>query len=385
MTRITEAEADSLMNSWGTECVMAGGSRCGSTFHEFDADVRRSVPGYQLDICLSSGTFANHHAALKECDGDLEAALFGIGSYLGGLDYFQETSTAGFSSSNTFSVPKLVENATPHQIKRTAVLPHTLPNSADIVSKELEKFEDRCLRLLQKRLLRHILDPRLKRIRVILMEYILSGNGAELRETFLIKLAHLLKAFDVVVIADEVMTGGRAGPCMTMTESLPAVWKECVSHITMGKWMGCGVVLRKTPKNVDKSAKEVRGLSTKLSLGPPHQAWKAVQKKIENGDLMKRQQEVINSLNLNNKTHGNPLVTVCHQTEFVWGRGLLLFSKYTRPINTQSLKNRMLPRLQPKMKIRKGRAEVSSWTRSKMAKNIMSSLLEWVKLQVSCN
>ena len=83
-----EAEGDALMNNWGTEYVKVGRSRS-STFEAFDEDVRRSVPGYELDICVTSGTFANNHAVMKQCGGELTSVLFGVGGYLGGLEFFQ--------------------------------------------------------------------------------------------------------------------------------------------------------------------------------------------------------------------------------------------------------------------------------------------------------
>ena len=378
-----EAEGDALMNNWGTEHVKVGRSRS-STFEAFDEDVRRSVPGYELDICVTSGTFANNHAVMKQCGGELTSVLFGVGGYLGGLEFFQGFSTAACSNGNTFSELRLVDNATPQLIKQTVALPYLVPNCAEIQADELEKYESCCLRLLQKKLLQHMLDPGLKRVRVVLMECILSGNGGELREEFLVKLACLLKALDVVVIADEIMTGGRAGPGMTITGSLPTVWKERVVCITMGKWMGCGLLLRKATKNKDGLVKGRRGLSTEQELGPPHEAWKSVQKKIDNGGLKKRQQEVMDCFHLNNKTHGNPLITNCRQSEYVWGRGLLLFSKHSicKPSYPKGLKNRMLPRLQPKLKFRKGKTAVTSWTRSKMTKSLMSAVPGWQKKQV---
>ena len=266
-----------------------------------------------LDAVLPSGSDANQHALIKATKGDMETALFAIGNYLGGNEFLQNHSTSWFSFSGTFSETLNIEDASPACIYHTVVLPYLVPQSmaykskidSEAYSEELEKYEDQCLRLLQKKLLSRILNPKAKEVRVILLEYLLSGNGGELRVEFLVKLGRLLKAFGVKVIADEVLTGGRVGPTMTMTQSLPKEWKENVEYVTMGKWTGCGLVLKRAPSKPVPVQEQLRGYSTKQECGEVFQLWQLVAKKIDNGDIQKRQNDVV--MKLLNSRHGNPL------------------------------------------------------------------------------
>ena len=67
---------------------------------------------------------AEGDALMKQCGGELTSVLFGVGGYLGGLEFFQGFSTAAYSNGNTFSELRLVDNATPQLIKQTVALPY---------------------------------------------------------------------------------------------------------------------------------------------------------------------------------------------------------------------------------------------------------------------
>ena len=107
-------------------------------------------------------------------------------------------------------------------------------DNADMALSEWEDYETKCYEYLCRTLF--VAQINGKPYKVLMLEYVLGGCGAELRPEFLERLAGPLKQFHIAVIADEVLTGARVGPTMTMTTSQPTAFKECVEVITMGKF-----------------------------------------------------------------------------------------------------------------------------------------------------
>ena len=199
-----------------------------------------------------------------------------------------------------------------------------------------------------------------------MFEYILGGCGAELSTDFLERLAPVLKIFNVTVIADEVLTGGRVGASMTMTTSMPAIFQERVEMITMGKFMNAAIVLKKLTKKPYQCDDPARGTSTNIECLEACTKFNLVASRSHM--IPERQRSVLDILGVS-QTH-----------EYYWGQGLLLFTNRTRPQLTQGLKNRILPRLDD-VKIKKLRCVQSDWTRSTVATLVKGTVDDWLKQQ----
>ena len=99
--------------------------------------------------------------------------------------------------------------------------------------------EDVCLKHLHTRCLFQKIIHRPNN--TLLMELILTGNGASLSNSFLIKLAKFGELHGFNIIVDEILTGGRVTTLLT-TLSKPKEFRKIVSYITIGKWTKCRVV-----------------------------------------------------------------------------------------------------------------------------------------------
>lgn len=199
-----------MENNWGCDLVAPEIKAARASQCQFDNRIRADVPGFQFMACLSAGTFANEVAILDACDYDLTSCLIAQGSYVGGNERLQELSTSAYEVTSSLAFPLYSVNASPRCIRQSAVLPYWISKAAEYSLSDREEHEDKCLRHLHYVLLDA--KARGKPFRAILVEYVLSGNGGELSTRFLVKLGRLLNAFDIIVIADEVLTGGRVGP-----------------------------------------------------------------------------------------------------------------------------------------------------------------------------
>ena len=354
-----------MQNEWGTILAPLSSKKAGrKTNHDFDKEIRSDVPGYKLAFTQPSGTDANMAAICNVCDFETSDCLFGLGSYLGGTRFLQEMSTSAYDLKDALSIPKYVELATDRCIDQTVVLPYWVDCKAYSAEERLE-YESTCLRALHKLLAVSLLSGKPKKC--LLVEYILGGNGAELSKVFLERLGILLKAYNVWVIADEVLTAGRTGKDMTMTQGMPRAFQERVKYITVGKFIKCAAVLEQIPRKPVAMGEALRGTSTKQDVSTAVFYWKDVRQRQRDGVIERRNIQVKKRFGF---TDSNK--------EMHWGKGLLLFSTYTRqPINV-GLKNRMLPMIDDKAKIVKMRCNKSKWTRSALTKVLTEEGKSWL-------
>ena len=233
---------DELANNWGCNLVyISGGSS--RTFHQLDSEVRSSVPGFQLLSLEASGTSANETAIGEATNFDLNACMYAVGSYVGGSGSILGMSTSGYAPKKAFCIPadpddpELSDKAKLHAV----AFPYWV-TCHQFTEEERKKLENECLNALHKRILisRMVGEP----FTTILFEHMLCGSGGELSHNFLERLASLLLKYGITIVVDEVMTGGRVGPKMTMTSSAPAAFREAVGFVTMGKVFDCGIVLK---------------------------------------------------------------------------------------------------------------------------------------------
>ena len=236
----------------------------------------------------------------------------------------------------------------------------------DMALSEWEDNETKCFEYLYRTLFVALTNG--KPYKVLMLEYVLGGCGAELRPEFLERLAPLLKQFHIAVIADEVLTGARVGPTMTMTTSQPTAFKECVEVITMGKFLNCTIVIRKKPNKPIEVEEPIHGTSTHLDCS--HACWIFISATTNQRLIPDRRKQVLHKFGFEGKA----------DTELHWGRGLLIFTNMSRPQLTRGLKNRLLPMIE-NTKIRKSRCVATTWTRSSVVKVVKKKVEDWLCMQ----
>lgn len=269
-----------------------------------------------------------------------------------------------YDPTSCLSMPRYAENASPRCLEQTVLLPYHVPGG--LPEGDLLELESLCLRVMHKKFLMRMLlgSP----VKAFLLEYILGGNGGSLTDRFLIKLGRICQEFGINVIADEVLTGGRIGPHMALTPTKPKQFRENVTHITMGKFMGCALVLKKTPKKPTKMDEPLRGTSTTQDVGIAYLIYEHVVKAMNNGAVEQRQEEVLSAMRLDGLKNAHRY----------WGDGLLLFSEKKRPAQLKGLKNRMLPVIDVGTRVRVNRSEKSKWTREAVTSQIVETIHEWL-------
>ena len=360
---------DQMQNQWGCDLVLSPPHAASKTFQDLDRRVRSDVVGYKLHSVTVSGTEANSKALLCASEYGMSRCLFGLGTYLGGDQFLQDMSTSMYSERSRLSAPKSVyrDCVSKPCLEQTVPLPYWVDCRA-FTLKERRDHETKCLRALHKKLI----VAKLKGLpyRVLLIEYILGGTGGELSKHFLERLAPLLATLDIVVIADEVLTGGRVGPTMAMTNSMPSSFVDRVEFITMGKFLECGLVLQKIPKKPTHCNQELRGSSTHYDFGKACMVWSMVSERQKTGVITERRKQALRCLKIGDRDN-----------EAKWGQGLLIFTRLTRnPVHT-GLKNRCLPMMEPSLKLSRLRCISSNWTRSTLCKELKQAALEWIEKQ----
>lgn len=361
---------DGLDNNWGCQLVIAknySSSRSGygdKTRSELDFAIRSSVPKFMLSSLEKSGTAANEAAVGLATNYDTSSCLFGMGSYSGGFGSLATFSSSAFEEKCQLSLPAEPSSRNEKCIHQTIALPYWI-DCANHTEMEQQDLETKCLINLERRLFMSRFCG--KPIKALLFEIILGGNGGELSNDFLRDLGVLLSQFNVVVIVDEVMTGGRVGPSMTLTTNCPPEFQKCVGYITMGKFTGCGLVLSKAPSKPTETEGPYRGPSTDIDLGDAFMYFTLVAEQLEIGVQTSRRNQVLKTLKLTrNKEHS-------------WGRGCLIYGMKSCPYALQALKNRYLPLLDDQQKIEAYRAKNSSNTRSSVCELLLERANAWLK------
>ena len=311
---------DDMTNSWGCNLVNTMGAARRSR-HQLDLAIRSSVPGWMLMAMKNSGTEANSFAIDKATGKDMDTLLCAYGGYVGGDDDLQPYSSSEYNNSKTFALPKFPVDASEKCKRQTIVLPYFVPRSNFMINEQRSDYQHQCLAQLHKRLLRCRLAGR--PVKVLLLEYILGGNGGELDPEFLVALGILLEKFDVEVIADEVLTAGRVDK-MTMTQTMPDQFRDRVSHITVAKFPGCGIVLQRALTKPSEHVEQLRGSSTNIEPGLACQMWDEVAARVKQKVPSLRRQQVIDAFKLDDSRH--------------WGKGCLMFTDLTRSEVTRGLK-----------------------------------------------
>lgn len=361
---------DEMQNGWGVKyCLTASSDLRGmkgfASKHQFNAEISKEIPGFQLFDLAVSGTAANTLALNAATNSDFTRALFAVGSYVGGDSCLQKYSTSTGGTGNKLALPSLYSDSSLAAQTQNVPFPYFI-ECQKIPTSVRDDLEDRCLQHLNRVLLHAMFIGR--PYKAILFEYILGGCGGELSTRYLEKLGPLLQRFGVTAVVDEILTGARVGPRMCMTTTMPDAFKAVISHITLGKWLNMALVLEPIPNKVKTGDIRLRGFSTEWSYGPPGAMFKAVAQKIKEGGIAKRREQVDKKFGLRN--------------EGIWpSRGLIIFLEISRSPVMYGLHNRILPRLD-NVKLVKLNSKKSQWNRSSVCSRLVDVAKDWIDNQV---
>lgn len=356
----SDPNADDMANNWGTQLVETMSGPCVPR-HRIDSEIRIAVPGFRLLNLFGSGTCANERAMSIATDAHIDRCLIAMGSYVGGAPPLENLTSTNHVANWQLSLVKDPDECTNDAKRQTVALPYHVPNSK-LTEEDLVEHENKCLDALVEKLILAKLCG--KGYRALLLEYILSGSGGILSDAFLKMLGPVLQRFGVIVIADEIMTGGRVGPMMAMTSSLPKEFVDSIGYITFGKCLGCGMVLERVSVYDHNKG---RGTSTELCNGEAILKFKAITERLQKGFIETKKNKVLLKLRLTD------------DSEDIWGRGLLMFTSKCRSSILRCLKNCLLPRLEDnkKTKLQLG-CKATKWTRSVVNKCLFNSARQWM-------
>ena len=359
----TDFGEDDMGNNWGTTLVddvfdkRASGSKADLT-----GLIRICVPGFQLLLLTDSGTSANDRAIDLSTNGDHGTCLVAMGSYVAGSGVSQAFSTSKLMNNNVISLVSKPDESTVKAQSNTVAFPYHVPHGS-FDDHVLQQLEEKCIHTLKIKIMTAIISGR--PFQALLFEFILSGSGGVLSTRFLVALAMLLAPFKIVIIADEIMTGGRVGPQMTITTTLPRVVQDLVAYITMGKSMGCGMVLDR----LSTESSDDRGTSTEMSAAKAYALLKAIYKRAQSGYIAAKRAIVLSAMKVN------------EGDDEVWPDtgGLLIFFSKARYSVLRGLKCRALPKLEISPKTRLHiTGKMSEWNRVSINEHLMDRCNKWL-------
>jgi hypothetical protein len=351
---------DDMENRWGVDLVYDPSRVPSATTSQFQHVIKQGVPNFQLHSLYESGTRANEAAVLSATSNDISRCLIAMGSYGGGEGIMFQLSSSQHSSAKQLSVISSPNEVYQNSRQQIVALPYYVPCVKYLVD-EIRQHEKECLVALNRKLFMAKLGG--TPFRAILMELVLCGTGGELSDDFLGSLGVLCGKYSISIIVDEVMTGGRVGPNMTVSSTAPVEFINQVKFITMGKFLGCGMLLTRVPKR-PSDQEAFRGKSTETSPDFAYYKWRTVTYQLSKGMVDQRRQQVLDVMD-------------CRPQENNWGRGCMIFTSRSRPASTRGLKNRHLPRLE-KTKFSKGTTKATEWTRSTVCEHLLLAGKKWM-------
>jgi hypothetical protein len=332
--------SDDLANTWGTDLVILTKSDeriYGGYSKELELDEFKRIIEFHFDsefllheVC-QDGSTANLHAINNATLGNSSCCYIAAGSYVSAADaVLQNLSTSDFAINSSFSTIRLPDSFdTPFVMQHIVALPYYIIGTME--DSVIEKYEDECFRVLHEKCM--IMRIKNEPMKCIMLELMLAGNGAQLSDRALLKLAVLSIKHDFRFIIDEIMTGGRTGS-MLYLHNKPALFIERVSHVTLGKWIKVGLVLvsklqRQQNEKLKRPSQTPRTTSTSIDLSPIIPTWNKVV--VQQYMTDSRRKETIAKLKC--------------KVEEVWGEGCLIFAP-SKNATLTNLKCRYLPRLE---------------------------------------
>ena len=169
--------------------------------------------------------------ALSNSASPSHVRLVAMGSYTGAYSFTEKYSSVPVDIDDFYQRESL-------SLERIVSLPYL--RRKEIGTTVSNKFEDDCLSTLKERLLGFAM--RGTPVGSLCLELILSGNGLQLSRRFCEKLRTLCTKTGVAIIADEILTGFRcvSDPTVLLSDALALK----PDFIVLGKFIGCGVVLK---------------------------------------------------------------------------------------------------------------------------------------------
>lgn len=323
---------------------------------------------YVLTRVLSCGSDANMFSVVQLTEGNTTSCLIAAGSYVAGDGGpLQSWSTSTFSihgGPSGISPPTSVKNEFTRS--HTIALPYAIDGSLE--PNIIEAYENECLKELHVRCM--LAKMRGSAYKCILMELMLSSNGASLSNRALIMLGKLAEKHNLNFVVDEIMTGGRCGT-MLMLQKKPTVFTNRVTHVTMGKWLQVGFVLESSnyynqKERIPEHIISSRGASTFIDCRQVLLYWKEVQANLHVTEI--RREMIIKKLKL--------------AKEEVWGEGCLIFAPIKRTGTVLGTKNRFLPMLSIYTHIDKFNCtKMREWSKENINLDIMIGVKTWLNFR----
>lgn len=276
------AELDEMHNLWGVDYGLEDlahtnkrGRICQRTTHELDLRIRQTVPTFMLNGLHDNGSTANE-SAIAESTGDMKPlCLFALGSYIGGSKRLTKLSSSAVTG-NQLAFPISPTQATDTCVSQTIPLPYYVQCSS-VTKDDIRAYEKACFDSVKRKLV--FAEMSGVRYKALLMELMLAGNGATLSDASLKELASLCKQHQIDIIIDEIMTGGRVGPSMTMTQCCPVAFQNQVKYISLGKMFDCGILLQKVPKRPQEGSS--RGFSIRRNPSAAFLKWRDMERHLQ--------------------------------------------------------------------------------------------------------
>ena len=248
--------SDDLHNRWGTNLFVL--TKSDKTKYnsqssigledEFKRIVSKTFSHkFHLQKVCADGSSANIFAIVDSTRGDTGRCFYAAGSYLSSAGSVLCTyATSVFEINSPLSLIRHPNVDDSLSVKKAIIaLPYHIHGS--IIGTDLETYEDLCFSKMHEKLLLYRVQGR--PIMSLFLELILAGNGAHLSDRALAKIAILSKQHDFKIVVDEIMTGGRTGSLLLLTTKSKD-FISCVSHVTLGKWCQCGIILVSTEQNI---------------------------------------------------------------------------------------------------------------------------------------
>ena len=338
--------ADNLANSWATHITRDDVARrslvttnipqCND---EFIDNLNHACNPFSFWSSHASGSVANKNAVdevVAVTQGAVTTNCFATacGSYVSGnRGSFQAYTTLAFDEQKLFAMIAKPAKTTDEAKKTTLPFPYTIINNSKGYSKRIRKLENECLMEIHSRCITSIISGR--PIKVILLELMLGGSGGMLRDIFLKKLGCIAKELDIFFVVDEILTCGRTKSFL-LSQQTPIEFRSRIHSITIGKWMGLGIILKQFHVDFGESvASGIRGESTTIDL---RHALVAVKHVVEHLDSISSiRKKVLTCLKLKN--------------EECWGTGLLIYGPKKLGENLPALKCRYTPLLENSVEI----------------------------------
>jgi hypothetical protein len=328
---------------------------------------------FEVGKVASCGSDANLFALTCASDGDTSSCLLAAGSYVSGDGGpLQHMSTSAFQLIGfglTLVTPP--EKVSVFTREHTIALPYYLPTGSGFATDGgLLHWENLCFEALHSRCLQAKMQG--TPYKVLLLELMLAGSGATLHDRALRRLAALADLHSIRIVVDEIMTGGRTGTILFLQQK-PLVFQKVVTHVTLGKWIGLGVVLVK-PKIAKVKEDLLLNHSSRRGTSTGIECWEAIA-------ILKA---VIEHLPQTQARRAIVLQRLQIKEEEAWGCGILIFAPVARTDHCMGLKNRFLPLISEHTRVDKVPLRRSrSWTPAFFHHAFSSSLKAWTELESS--